>query len=171
MLRLVVEEAFRGKRKDRRGLMHEFVHGEPFTGVVQEIGDIVAADDATAGAHYDLGEVCQSVRLTHFSPPADPPSSLAWTETLTYRTFGHYNSLRDRITVSRSLDDAAVPEFVVEFVMYHELLHRVHGIAWATSRRAMHTTAFRRDEREFPRYEQAQGYLDGLSVKLRRRIA
>ena len=47
------------------------------------------------------------------------------------------------------LNDERVPKYVVEFVMYHELLHKAHGIGFATSRRTMHTPAFRADERRF----------------------
>lgn len=170
ILEAAMGEVFGRKQKERRAILHAFVHSEEFASVGQELDDVVAAEPRTKGNFYDLGEVCETVRRTFFTPPIGPPTSLAWTGGLTFHAFGHYHSLRDRITISRSLDDRSVPRYVVEFVMYHELLHKFHGIGWATSRRAMHTPAFRADEKQFPRYEQAQRFLDRLATKLRRRL-
>jgi len=170
MLQLVAREVFERGRQGRRGTIHAFVHSEEFASIGQELEDLVAGEPRTKGTVYDLTEVCKHVRHHHFSPPVGCPSSLTWTDGLTFHTFGHYNSLRDRITISRSLDDENVPRYVVEFVMYHELLHKLHGIGWATSRRAMHTPAFRADEKGLPRYEQAQEFLNRLALRLRRRL-
>lgn len=63
------------------------------------------------------------------------------------RTLGHYNYNTDTITISPVLLQR---EDLLEFVMYHEMLHKKHGITKTkTGRNYYHTTAFRRDEKKF----------------------
>ena len=50
-------------------------------------------------------------------------------------------------------------------VMYHELLHKKHGITLVNGRRFAHTAAFRAEERLFVEYEQAERFLKDLPAK------
>ena len=167
VLTLVAKDLLRPKHGDRRRRLHEFVHGEAFLTIVQDIEELVAETVRTAGTTYDLDEICEHVRHRYFSPPVPRPTSLSWTDRLTYRTFGHYNVLRDRITISRSLDSPRVPRQVIEFIMFHELLHKVHGIGWAVSRKMMHGAAFRADERRFPHVDTIKRFLSRWSTVMR----
>lgn len=166
---LLLRDALLERDDGVRKALHEFCQSEDFTSIVQEIEDVTAPPPMTRGAVYDLAEMCERIRTRMFDPPLDPPAALTWTSNRTYRSFGHYSSLHDRVTVSRSLDDSRVPRYAVEFVMYHELLHKRHGIGFATGRRAIHTAAFRDDERRFPRYAEARAFLNDWAVKMRRR--
>ena len=65
--------------------------------------------------------------------------------------FGHYEFVGDSIVVSSVLDDEDVPAFVVDFIMFHELLHKKHGLRWRAGRAMAHTPAFRQDERRLTR--------------------
>ncbi len=169
MMSLVAKDLLCAKRRDRRRQLHEFVHGDAFTGIVQDIEEAVGETFGTRGTVYDLDEICERVRHKYFDPPAPRPASLSWTDRVTYRTFGYYNSLRDRITVSRSLDSPEVPPQVADFVMYHEILHKIHGIGWAVARQTMHTTAFRADERKFPGVESIKRFISAWSTIVRDR--
>ena len=82
---------------------------------------------------------------------------------LTGTKFGHYRQHRDTVMLSVSLDTEGVPAHVVDFVMYHELLHKRHGAILVNGRRLVHTPAFRADERLFVRYEDAERYLDAVA--------
>jgi hypothetical protein len=66
--------------------------------------------------------------------------------------------------MSRTLDDLNVPEIVVEFVLYHELLHKHHGAKLVNGKRMVHTPEFRRSERKFKFYQEAQRWLENSSV-------
>jgi hypothetical protein len=170
VLRAVTRSALIGGQTEDKAAIHLFMHGESAFEVVQQIADFASTPPETRGIVYDLSEVCERVRNQYFAEPAHPPASLGWTDTLTYRMFGLYSSVRDRITISRSLDSRHVPQYVIDYVMFHELLHKAHGIGWATKQRTMHTTIFRRDERSFPHYRAAQEFLGKLSRQLRRRL-
>ena len=65
--------------------------------------------------------------------------------------------------VNMVLDRKAVPEFAVDFIVYHELLHKQLGIIWRSNRMAVHTPEFRQRERQFRQYEQAKAVLRKLA--------
>ena len=64
-----------------------------------------------------------------------------------------------------------MPRFVLDYIMYHELLHIKHGTTFADGRRRVHTKAFKQDEEMFERYTEARRWLDrgGKSDVERRR--
>ena len=55
---------------------------------------------------------------------------LVWSRQLTGRKFGHYDFIQDTVMLSRTLDHHDVPALLVDYIMYHELLHKKHGIRW-----------------------------------------
>jgi hypothetical protein len=65
------------------------------------------------------------------------------------------------------LDSNDVPDYVVEYVLYHEMLHIKHPARLINGRRHRHTSAFRFDERKFVDYEKAQQWIERLA-RLRR---
>ena len=69
--------------------------------------------------------------------------------------------------LSVSLDDARVPEQLVDFVMYHELLHKKHGSLLVSGRWLAHMPAFRADEQLFADYSDARSHLNALAAASR----
>ena len=116
------------------------------------------------GSVHDLAASFSRVNRTYFNGEITPPH-LIWNNRTTFRKFGHYQWDTDTVMVSRTLDQRQVPEYVVDFVMYHELLHKKLGAPLVSSRRRVHTKKFRALEAEFPRYEEAQKYLNKISRK------
>jgi hypothetical protein len=87
--------------------------------------------------------------------------------TTSLREFGVFVPATDLILISSQLDSPEVPSFVVEHVLHHELLHRVLGGRMDVGRRVYHTPAFRRQERQFPRYAEADAFLQAMARRLR----
>nr|MCU0237896.1 hypothetical protein [Pyrinomonadaceae bacterium] len=52
----------------------------------------------------------------------------------------------------------------------HEMLHVKHPTKIINGRRAMHTPEFRRDEKEFDFYEQADKWIEENIVKIKRDV-
>ncbi len=136
-----------------------YSHDEAFEEIILAL-ELTTADLSpnTQGQHYDLAAVFERVNATYFAGRLSAPR-LTWNKTLTERKLGHYQFNTDTIMLSLSLDSAAVPPYVVEFVMYHELLHKSLGVKLVNGRRYAHTPEFREAERRFAQYEQAKAFL------------
>ena len=84
---------------------------------------------------------------------------------------GHHDATHETIVVSKSLDDRKVPEFVVEYVVFHEMLHVLHPVRRVNGRRRIHTREFKRDERQFAYFGEAGEWINQNIHKLKRRAA
>ncbi len=154
--------------KASRELLERYSESQEFKAIAALAEDTRPSDSSTVdGQHHSLDESFQRINRAHFLGKMEKPN-LEWTKRETIRTFGHYNAGTDRVTVSISLDRSDVPQYVVDHVMYHELLHRLHGATWKNGRRNVHTAAFRVDERKFKRHSDATDHLKAIAHRARR---
>jgi len=116
------------------------------------------------GSVHDLAESFERVNADYFDDKIAEPH-LTWSNRSTKRKFGHYQWDTDTVMVSRTLDQDRVPEFVVDYVMYHELLHKKLGAQVVNSRRMVHTRSFHKEEAKFTKLDQAQKFLNKISTK------
>jgi hypothetical protein len=116
------------------------------------------------GAHYDLDAIFARLNRRYFANALQKPA-LGWSKRRTKRILGHHDRAHEAIVISRSLDTPETPEFLVEFVLYHEMLHIKHRPRTINGRRVHHHAAFRADERRFARYEEAIAWLDRLAER------
>lgn len=72
---------------------------------------------------------------------------------------GSYNQDQDLVRVHPALDQPWVPRFVLEAVIYHELLHAAMPPTVTDGRRRLHTPEFRRRERLYPRLDEANAWV------------
>jgi hypothetical protein len=126
---------------------------------LEALGGVV---DNPAGAFHDLAASFDRVNAAYFAGQMPRPR-ITWSRTFTTRKFGHYDHVRDWVMISSSLDRPDVPAFVVDYLMFHELLHKKHGVRWVNGRGHAHTSAFNEDERRFPQYDQADAWLKKLA--------
>lgn len=119
------------------------------------------------GKIYDLDKMFSKLDRRYFNSSLEKPT-LTWSQRKTRSILGHHDRVHDTITVSKSLDSNQVPEWFVEYILYHEMLHIKHAARMINGRRYYHTAAFRLDERRFARYEEAQRWLE--QVARRRRV-
>lgn len=126
--------------------------------------------NGAAGRYYDLNEIFDDLDKKYFSGNLPKPI-LTWSANQTYRMLGHHDSTHETVVISRSLDTQDTPRYVIEYVMFHEMLHILHPTIHHNGRRYNHTPAFRRDERLFPLYVQAEEWIERNSRKLRRRAS
>ncbi len=113
----------------------------------------------SSGRVYDLERMFARLNRRHFGGEMEMPV-LTWSQRRTRSILGHHDAAHNTITISKTLDSADVPEWFVEYIMFHEMLHIKHPARIIKGRRYYHTQAFRTDERNYPRYQQAQDWLD-----------
>lgn len=121
------------------------------------------------GEVYDLDRIFDHLNLSYFAGTVRKPT-LTWSSRKTYRILGHHDATHRTIVVSRSLDSVRVPRFVVEYIVFHEMLHILHPAKIVNGRRYHHTPAFRRDEEAFEYFDEAEDWIEA-NVRLLRREA
>ena len=120
-----------------------------------------------AGSTYDLNEIFDRLNESYFQGKLEKPT-LSWSARKTFRILGHHDSTHRTIVISRSLDSADVPAYVVDYIVFHEMLHIHHPTVHHNGRRYNHTAAFRRDERRFSHYTAAESWIDRNVRNLKR---
>lgn len=106
------------------------------------------------GRHHDLQGIFDALNRQLFHGEL-PPSRLGWSHRDSRRILGHYDSGHRTIVISRKLDSPAVPRYLVEYVVYHEMLHIRFPVERHGQRRVIHSREFREAEKKFPQYELA----------------
>lgn len=119
------------------------------------------------GAVYDLDKIFDSVNYGYFGGSIPKPT-LTWSARKTYRILGHHDATHKTIVISKSLDSPTVPKFIVEYIVFHEMLHIYHPAKIINGRRYHHTPTFRRNERKFKYYEEAEKWIEKNVRKLKR---
>lgn len=122
---------------------------------------------SSKGSIYDLDEIFDDVNAKYFADSIPRPV-LTWSARKTYRILGHHDATHDHVAISRSLDSTSVPRYIVEYVVFHEMLHIAHPTKHINGRRYNHTPAFRRDERKFLHYDAAEAWIESNVRKLKR---
>jgi hypothetical protein len=90
--------------------------------------------------------------------------TLSWSKTVSRHRFGHWDPEHNAVVISQVLDDPDVPEFVLDYVLYHELLHILHPVKMGSgTKRIVHSAAFKRDERKFPRWREGDEWIRRLA--------
>ncbi len=101
------------------------------------------------GRAYDLDSLFDAVNAAHFGGEQERPT-LAWSRVPSRRLFGKYLPTLDHIEISSVLDDPTVPEQVVAYILFHELLHKRIPSSFQGERFVHHSAEFRVAERQFP---------------------
>ena len=86
---------------------------------------------------------------------------LTWSRTKSRRILGRYDSTHRTIFISLLFDSQHIPDVVLDYVLYHEMLHSVvPDETISRNRRRVHTEEFNRRERQFPDYRRARRWED-----------
>lgn len=119
---------------------------------------------STAGRFHDLKDAFDSVNAEYFDGRIT--SRITWGRSgalrVRRRTLGGYYREADLIRINPVLDRRSVPRYIVEFIVYHEMLHADMGVEEREGRRCVHTKEFRRRERLFRHYERATAWEKGF---------
>lgn len=110
------------------------------------------------GAVHDLEDIYDELNQRFFGGWMARPV-LGWAATASRRNLGHFDPAHNTILISRIFDTLRLPRFVLEYVLYHEMLHLRFPVKMRGSRRCVHSSEFREQERRFPRWQEAEALL------------
>ncbi len=144
--------------------VNEAIAGEScqqIAATLELLGGIV---ERTRGLHHDLAESFNRVNAAYFNGKMSRPH-LVWSRTFATRKLGHYERATDTVMLNIVLDKKTVPACAIDFIIYHELLHKHLGVKWKKSRMAAHTREFAAWERQFRQYDEARTALRKLAAE------
>jgi hypothetical protein len=112
------------------------------------------------GRHHNLQEIFDDLNAKYFEEGIR--ARITWgprTKRKKSRDsikLGSYTFEDELIRIHPVLDASDVPRFFVEWIVYHEMLHQVHGVRIEGGRRNFHPPEFLAQEAEFEHYELAR---------------
>ncbi|MDB5175036.1 MAG: SprT-like family [Phycisphaerales bacterium] len=154
------------RSRDAKQRVIAHMTGEGYQSLRARLEESGGAVELTRGAAHDLAASFDRVNSAYFGGKMARPR-LTWNRTFTGRKFGHYDWILDTVMVSRTLDSPDVPPFVVDFLVFHELLHKFHGLHWVNGRGYAHTAEFQQSELKFTRFHEAEAILQKLAKESR----
>lgn len=113
------------------------------------------------GQQYDLAPIFVALNRRYFGGRLHRPT-LGWSSRTWRAQLGCFDPGLDQIILNRRLDRETVPKYVVEYVLYHEMLHVKHPIRAAACGLQAHSAAFRAEEQRFAGYNQAIRFIDRM---------
>lgn len=107
------------------------------------------------GRHYDLAEIFARLNRRFFNGELSP-CRIGWSTRPSRSVLGRYDPAHHIIMISRSLDSESIPLDIVEYLVFHEMLHIRIPLERRGSRRVVHSRAFHEAEKAFPNYRRVR---------------
>ena len=115
-----------------------------------------------AGDQFDLNRMFDELNVQYFGGGLRKPQ-LGWSSRGWRRQFGTFDPGPNQIVLNRRMDRPEIPRYVVEYVLYHEMLHVKHPTRKSGCSLLSHSPEFRSEEKLFPEFERARKALDILA--------
>jgi hypothetical protein len=114
------------------------------------------------GRHFDLVALFDQLNAKYFNGVLQRPH-IGWSTRGWRRQFGCYDPGPNQILLNRRMDRPNIPQFVVEYVLYHEMLHVKHPTRRSGCSLISHSPEFRAEEKLFAEFHRARKFLDTLA--------
>ncbi|EMM78178.1 YgjP-like metallopeptidase domain-containing protein [Leptospira santarosai] len=82
-----------------------------------------------------------------------------WGKSKSTTRLGHYDPTHKMIVINPILSLESVPNFVLEYIVFHELLHVYFPVSRKKGRNVIHGKEFKIFEKKFPDYKRANAWL------------
>jgi predicted metal-dependent hydrolase len=110
------------------------------------------------GKYFDLVECLETVNSKYFNGKL-PKFDLTWSKGKSKWRHGYYDSDLKTIVVSKSLDKKATPRVVIEYILYHEILHWQFPTKYINGRLNVHSKEYKAAEKAFEEFDQVKNWL------------
>lgn len=166
-----IVKMIRGKNPRAERVCHDYVARKDEERGKQPLA-LSPGDRRTRGSHHDLTEIARAVNERYFDGKLDV--RVTWGRNTSAKgrrrsiRFGSYDHALDLVRIHPRLDSPEVPRFYLDYLLYHEFLHKALGEKRCerSGRRRVHHEEFLRREREHPQYEAAAAWEKAFFRKL-----
>jgi len=155
------------RRRTRRALVapyHAYAKSHKTRERIQEMrrGRVRPVALDAVGQQFDLSGMFDELNTRFFAGVLEKPH-LGWSMRGWRRQFGSFDPGPNQILLNRRMDRPEIPQYVVEYVLYHEMLHVKHPTRKSGCSLISHSPEFRAEEKLFPEFERARKALDVLA--------
>lgn len=159
----ILEAALKRRTAKRLKIIKSYASAQSYTDIHSLLQSNPGANKLAArGQNYDLVEIFNMINEQYFDNQLEQ-SRLTWSTRRSTRRLGYYHPDSDTITISKRLDSSDIPLYLVEYVMYHEMLHKKIGLKEVNGRRYAHTKKFKEQEKLFKHYKEAEKLIKQLN--------
>jgi hypothetical protein len=139
---------------------HRYVEGnqQRFRSLLQARSSTAPSLAPARGHHFNLHYLFERMNRLYFRSGLVTPT-LGWSRRAGHTKLGEFQTLRNAIIINCRLDSADIPGYVLEYLMFHEMLHMKHGAEIRNGRRVVHTRNFRKEEKRFEEYREAREWI------------
>lgn len=125
---------------------------------------------STVGQVYDLKKYYDEVNKKYFNSEMD--LRITWYGRRNHKnkskvTFGLYHDPLKLIKINRLLDNPTFPDYLLSYVIYHEMLHNAcPAYVDENGKKRIHSKEFKEREEQFAYYKQAKKWIKDHPAKL-----
>ena len=84
---------------------------------------------------------------------------VGWSRWKSRRILGHFDPSHNSITISRIFDGPEIPEHVISYILFHEMLHARLMTPSNFDLRNLHSAQFKKEEKRFKWYRESNDWL------------
>jgi predicted metal-dependent hydrolase len=117
------------------------------------------------GSCYDLRIIFNQLNQNYFNNSLQI-KNIGWSKKISYRRLGFYNEERDLLVISKIFDSEKVPEEVITYLVYHEMLHILLPMKKRNGRRIIHAKRFKELEKQYPAYNRINKWIKTNLIRL-----
>jgi len=155
----VVDAAFSKRKTKAMQQVKAFANDDAYLTITSRIsGQPIANKISCRGKAYDLSVLFHALNLKYFNAQLSQPR-LIWSSARAKRRLGYFHPEIQTIAVNQKLDTKRTPRLLVEYILYHEMLHQHFGIEHRNGRRYAHTAVFHQAEKQFMGYQEAENLI------------
>jgi len=158
LLQALAEYISRSTRSSLR-IIRDFIREHNFKIVQKAAPEARKVSIRHQGRHFNLMDSFTSLNERYFGGGID--CTITWGKRVKksrYRSIrlGSYSPSSNIIRINPILDREFVPQYVIDSITYHEMLHRFLGFKYSDGRRFSHYAKFKELERDFIHQDRAR---------------
>jgi hypothetical protein len=116
-------------------------------------------DYKSEGNYFDLRKRFDYLNNIYFQSGLRV-KNIGWSKRISLTRLGFYDRKRDLLVISSVFDERSIPSEVVDYLIFHEMLHIKYPVITRNGRRIIHSRKFRAVEKEFPDFPKIQKWME-----------